>query len=311
MGGPPSAGVAPQVVIPSDGDPGTAASVSQPPQQLANHIAYLMKILQCSLSTTSSTLPQLRFVDSAGNGRFLIDHNGLPTGGRVSVVSEPWLLAPGASGSAWSTVLGTAAALTGQSPSASYNARFIQVTPSSTSGVSNYGLATTSALILANTAGMSLSAEWEFGLNAAGAGTTSNTSWFMGFDSGTDPLGADSNCVGFYKKFNSANLQILTGNGSSPIFWTTTTPPTAGAFPTDRYRIEIQGSGSPYAAYQARFYVNETLIQTVTSASLPAAAALRFMFGSANEGGAPSGSPLGFMGPPIIAWNRYTSGPNF
>lgn len=262
--------------------------------------------------SVSSNLPQLRFLDAAGNGRHVIDHNGLPTGGRITPMVEVWGVTPGGAGSPWSTNFGTAAAVASQNPTTSYNSRFQQLTPSSTSGIANYALIYSAPLVICNTSGMTLVAEFEFGLNAAGAGITSNTSWFLGFDTGTDPINADTQLIGLYKSYNQANWQTLAANGGihNSTVTSPATPPTAGVFPTDRFRVEIQGSGSPYGAYQAKFWINEVLVGTVAAGLLPGAQAMRFMFGCCNEGGAPSGSPLGFMSPITIMWNRFTSGPN-
>jgi hypothetical protein len=307
----PAPNVVPVISIPSDGDAANAASISPAPQQLANHIAYLMQqaVWNATYPATSTNLPQMRFKDAAGNGRSVVDHNGFAGLGRVSRLDENWLSAPGAATSTWVATLGTAAAIAAQSPTASYNARYLQFTPSTTSGAANYSLATSVPMIMPNIAGLSLVLEFEIGLNAAAAGTSSNTSWWLGLSSGVDPYN-DVSLITLYKKYNVANYQQMSGAGAISAVGALTVPtaPVAGNVPTDRIRFEIQGSGSPYGAYQARVWINEVLVSTYAAVALPAVAQ-RLTFGCANEGGVPSGSPLGFLGPIYMTWNRFTSGP--
>jgi hypothetical protein len=261
----------------------------------------------------SAYTPLAQWQDGGANGRWLIDHNGFPTGGRICKIEENWLAAPTQTGSVWGAVLGTGAAIAVQAPVASFNASFLKLTPSTTAGATNYCLFDTTPLVIANTPGMSMVVEFEVGLNAAAAGVASNTSWFFGVDAGVDPGGADVNLVGLLKRHNNANWQFLSGAGGLQAITAATvaTPPTAGTSPTDRIRIELHGSASPLGVYQARFFVNEVLIGTVVAANLPGATAMRIVMGSFNEGGAPSGAPFGYVGPLVAVWNRFTSGPAF
>lgn len=313
MATPPTANQVPQYSVPVDGEAGSAGSLSSMEQQSANHLAWLMQqaVWNATFPTSSSNLPQMRFKDAAGNGRSTVDHNGYVGLGRVSEFRDGWLFAPGAAASSWTATLGTAAAIAAQSPVATYNARFLQFTPSTTSGAANYALATSVPLFVPNVAGLSLVLEFEFGLNAAAAGLTSNTSWFIGVASGVDPVN-DSNLITLKKVNNVANYQTCSASGGIQNISAMAVPtaPTAGVIPTDRIRVEIQGSGSPYAAYQTRFWINEVLVATSVAANLPGAVVQRLTFGCANEGGVPSGSPLGFLGPVQVMWNRFTSGPN-
>lgn len=308
----PAPGHAQQVSIPAGTDAISIESISQWAKVNADYLSYVLKILQISLPTTSSNIPQLRMLDAAGNGRAVVDHNGFPGLGRISQLSDAWGIGPGATGSQWSTVGGTGSSVAVQSPlAASYNAPFLKFTPSSTSGAANYCLINSIPIVIANTAGMSLVLEFEFGLNAAGAGTTSNTSWFIGLASGTDPIN-DSNLITLKKVYNVANYQVCSASGGLQNISALGTPtaPTAGVFPTDRFRIEIQGSASAYGAYQAKFWINEVFVASIVAANLPGAIAQRLTFGCTNEGGAPAGSPLGYMGPVFCTWNRFASGPN-
>ena len=305
----PAPGAIPIISIPAGTDVRTIESISQALKESVDYIAYIQTILRLGIPSTATTVPQLRVVDASGNTRYIVDHNGFPTAYGLQQFSDQWLVSPGSNANVWTTVLGTAAAIATQNPSASYNARYLLITPSSTSGVANYALAYSSMLFLCNTSAMSLVLEFDIGLNTAAAGTTSNTSWFVGFDNGFDPLGSDLSLVGLRKKYNAVNYDLLSGNGSlvGSAATSPATPPTVGTVPVDRVRIEIQGATSAYGAYQARFLVNNVAVGTVAAANMPGATAMRFVFGCANEGGAPSGSPLGYLGPVNIMWNRVGS----
>jgi hypothetical protein len=264
------------------------------------------------LLAKSDTTPLLAAMNNGGKIRTLIDRNGYLTGFGVTQVVEPWLLAPGASGSPWTTALSTGAAMAVQDPNANYNTPYLLITPSSSAGATNYSLATTRRLFMANAAMNSVVLEFELGLNAAGIGTTSNTSFFVGFDNGVDPLGADAHFAYVYKKNGSANYAVAAvGGGLVGINATSPpTPPSANpnSIPVDRFKFEIQGSASPLGSYQTLLWINDNPVSTVTTA-LPGVAAMRMIFGSANEGGAPSGGPLAYLGPVRLSYNYLLTPP--
>jgi hypothetical protein len=260
------------------------------------------------LLAKSDTTPLLAAMNNGGKIRTLIDRNGYLTGFGVTQVVEPWLLAPGASGSPWTTALSTGAAMAVQDPTANYNTPYLLITPSSSSGATNYSLATTRRLFMANAAMNSVVLEFELGLNAAAAGTTSNTSFFVGFDNGTDPLGADVQLAWVRKKAGNVNYFVEANDGGIISSTTTnTTPSISASYPVDRFKLEIQGSSSPTGAYTLFLWMNEVLISTITT-RLPTAA-LRMIFGSANDGGAPSGSPLAYLGPVRLSYNYLLTPP--
>lgn len=310
---PPTPNVVPVITIPSDGDAASAASVAPAPQQLVNHVAYLMQqaVWNATYPTAAGILPQMRFKDAAGNGRYLIDHNGLPTGGRIRVHREFWetpVAAPTSgqiSGSNYTVALAAGSVLTVMDPTATFNSRFIRLTPATASGNETYLYGP--SLCISNTSFMSLVMEFEVGMNAALAGVASNASLFCGLSTSTDPYAGAfiNNGVALYKKFNVANwfMQGTTTNSTS-------TAPTVGANPVDRVRIEIQGSASPGGIYQATFYINEVLIGTLPAVSMPGAVLLRPSLAIINDGGAAAGSPLGYVGPVTVCWNSFASGPN-
>jgi hypothetical protein len=255
---------------------------------------------------TNAILPLASWLNGAGNGRWLVDHNGFPMGGRISEVSEEWDFSAGAlgagaiAGTRWTTALAAGSAVSLQSPTANYNARFAQFTPSSTGSLQT--LLYSYPFFLANTPAMSLRLDMEFGISVGGAAT--NVSWYWGFGAGTNPL-ADNSILAFYKDNVGTNYSVITGTGIARTLSLTSIAPTLGVYPTDRFTIEIQGSASPLGAYQAFFYINDAYV--FNTSSLPGATAMRFMFGSSNDGGAPSGSPVGSLGKVKMCWNRYAT----
>jgi hypothetical protein len=255
---------------------------------LSDFVSYLDSWWNAPL--VSSTLPQLRFKDAAGNGRWVIDHNGLPTGGAVSQFTEGWatIVTLGSPPLGW---FGPAS-LSPQNPTANYNARFVELDAGEAAGITS--AVWTAPLIWPTTPGMSLVLEFDFGLNSVATAGTSNATWYMGLTPGTAM--PDGPCM-FIKQSNST---IFTG---------TTTVPTAGNFPTDRYRIEIQGSASPYGAYQALFWINEVLVRTLTSESLSYGAGPWRIWIGCLTGSGLTGA-IGYLGPVKLTWNRFTSGPN-
>jgi hypothetical protein len=261
------------------------------------------------LGPLGSTLPLLAMLNEAGAIRYVFDHTGYPIGGSISRFDENWLgPAVGATGSQWATTLGAGASIAHGSPSASYNSRYVTITPSTSGGATLYSLMSTALMVIANAAGMSLEIVFDVGLNAAAAGTASNSSWFFGLDAGLDPGGADVQLVGLYKKYNGAAWKFLSGAGGLQAIGSSSpsTNPTSGTVPVDRIKIELHGSGSPLGAYQALFYVNEAAIGSVVAANLPTVA-VRLLMGSFNEGGVPAGGPIGYVGPITAIWNRLAA----
>jgi hypothetical protein len=262
--------------------------------------------------------PQARWVDLNGNTRFQFDHNGYPMMMGINQVVEPWVFTPAASGSIWSQTLSTGAAQAVQSPSANYNTRYLLITPSTGATSTSYSLGFSPALFFANAAMNSVVLEFEFGVNAAGAGSSSNTSFFVGFDAGTTPMGGDNQIAMMYKPYLSPNYAVAIGNGGSGFVQAGSSPATVpssnpNSIPVDRFKIELSGSASPTAAYQFQMWINENPVMApaLTSALLPSTAALRLIYGSANEGGAPTGSPLAYLGPVRLTWNYMLSPPSF
>lgn len=257
-------------------------------------------------SFRSGHTPQAVWSDALGHARFAIDRNGHPVGARPGSHLELWqtpVAAPTTgqiAGSNWMLHLDTGSVLTVEDPTTSYNSRFVQLAPSSTSGLSTYLYGPT--LCIANTSFMSLVMEFEVGMNAALAGTASNVSMFCGLATTTDPFagGFPNNAVALYKTYNVADwyMQGTTTN-------LTSAAPSSGSAPVDRVKIEVQGSASAGGVYQAIFQINGNIIGTLPAAVMPGAVALRPALSLFNEGGAPSGSPLAFVGSIRCYWNIY------
>lgn len=255
--------------------------------------------------------PQSLYKDSAGNIRGVVDHNGYLTGFGVRQIIEGWTFAPASSPSLWATTVGAGASAVVQDPNVNYNAPFLQIVPATAGGITSYGLVTTNRLLIANASLQSVVLEFEMGLNAAAAGVASNTSWIAGFNPGTDPFGADRSFIYLYKPYNATAYRLNTNTGSVTSSATTGTAPSSNpnGVPVDRFKLEIQGTSSPVGAYQVQLWINESLVTTVVSANLPGAVTERMIFGSANEGGAPSGSPAMTIGPVRLTWNYLLAPP--
>jgi hypothetical protein len=267
-------------------------------------------LLELLGTTNNATVtPLFAALNGSGKIRTLIDRNGFLQGFGVYQFFEPWLIAPGAATAIWSQSLSAGAAQSAQNPNANYNTRYIQITPSSGALASSISVLSTPLLFMPNNASLSVALEFEIGFNAAALGTTSNVSFVAGFDNGNDPVNADTQFAYLKKQNNNANWIISTNDGGVQLSNIESTPPTTNPnnIPIDRVKMEIQGSSSPFGSYQMSTWVNEVLLETRTT-RLPTAAQ-RVIFGSGNEGGAPSGSPLAYLGPVRCSYNYMLTPP--
>lgn len=307
-------GHAPVLSVPAGTDFLSIESISQWAHLSADYFAVYGKLLNGTLPTAGGSAPQLKLLDAAGNARFAFDSNGYPVGAREGQHIERWqtplatLINGQISGSNWTCQLGTASAVAVEDPTTAYNNKFLQISPSSSSGGETYLYGPT--LCIANTSFMSLVMEFEVGMNAALAGTSSKATLFVGLSSRSDPFSGgtwDPSCVALMKPFGNANWNTATGAGGLVNITPTAAAPSSGAVPLDRVKIEIQGSATAAGAYQALFRVNGSLIATIAAAALPGATTLRPSISLASEGGAPVGSPLAYVGPIRCYWNVYAN----
>lgn len=304
-----AAGHAPVLSIPAGTDALSIESITQWAKVNADYLAAYAKLLNATLPVTSSALPQIRLLDAAGNGKWLFDRNGYPTGGRVSLFREEWCANPGSGASLWSNAGGAGGSALCANPNANYGARYLQLTPSSGGGGSVYD-ASGPKLFMSNSSWLTAVMEFELGLNTAAIGIASNVDFYAGFGTQGD-ASTDTNQIAIAKFHNTANYYLVTSSGGGlPQTQDTGVAPTANpnSIPIDRIKFEIYGSASPVAAYTVKLYINEVLVKTTNPSN--AAAALLPVFASANIGGAPVGSPVAYMGPVSICWNRFLSGPN-
>jgi hypothetical protein len=305
----PGPGVNPIGVLPADTDGATWANLYQAIKVCLDFLAYVFAYVVSAnrlwAAPSTGLTPQVQFKDAAGNVRWVIDHNGYPTGSGMSQFREEWFANPGANNSLWSNSGGAGGSILSTNPTANYGARFVILTPATAASGVYAGIG--SKLFMSNSTWLTAVVEFELGFNAAAAGITSNTSWYAGLGTQADPS-TDTCQIAILKRYNNANFYLLTssGGGIATLTATSTPPSASGANPIDRVRLEIYGSGSVEGAYKVKLYVNEVLIATVAAANV--SAAMLPIFGVYNEGGGPSGSPLGYMGPPRVTWNRYLSG---
>lgn len=309
-GAAPGSGVAPVLSLPSDGDVNSAASVAQAFKECADYIAYIQS--KISLGTPPvGDAPQARFYDTAGNLRSLIDHNGFPMG-RRSEFREEWIhnigtvsatATPVVAMQRWSTTFtGTPGTLTMTAPTSFYPAN--AATLISAGGVAG-GLFLYTAAPLIHTGNTFLSTviEWEAGQASNIVADLNSEKIWMGLtDTPASPSTSNNYCW-FSCAAGQSNWQCATANAGTPTTVDSGVANAAFTVPGQRFRIELHGTASPYAG-KARFFVNETLVQT-SSTNLPASSALSFVVGCS---GAASSNLLTLrVGPVLATWPRQLS----
>lgn len=308
-GAAPGSGVAPILSLPADGDPDNAATFAQAFKECADYIAYIQSKISLGTPPVGDT-PQARFYDTAGNLRWLVDHNGFPMG-RRSEVREEWIHNIGTVAATatpivpmqrWSTTFtGAGGALTLTAPSSSYPANAPTII--TTGGACGIFLYTAAPLIHTGNTFLSTVVEWEAGSPTnVSSGTHSETIWMGLTDNPAAPASSNNYCW-FSCTNGQVNWQCANANGGAVTTVDSTVSESVFTSPGQRMRIELHGSASPYAG-KARFFINEALVQT-SATNLPASAALSFMVGSS---GAASSVPVTLrIGPVLATWPRQLS----
>ncbi len=251
--------------------------------------------------STSDNAPQTLWTDADGNNRYLIDHNGYPMG-RATIFDEPWggFIDEAATidvlGGRWHFVSSGSSGggtMINQDPVSSYPSAFMQL--SNDGSISSVARMHTEPIVyFLNTGNFSLVLEWEAALTNIGA---NDTLIYMGLSDA-----AGSIAIAFRKSSAETNWRAYAFDGSTTTNQDTTVVPTAGVYPTQRFRLELHGSASPYAGMKARFFINETLTNTLTSALASGAYTLFFN----NTASGATQNDL-CVGPIRAVWNRYGS----
>ncbi len=128
----------------------------------------------------------------------------------------------------------------------------------------------------------------------------SNVNFYLGF--GDDPtLGANAGpgelTYALFDTVGGGNWKARSANGGGP---TATDTGVAIAATSHRFRVEIHGSGSPFGAATARFFIDEQIVATHTT-NVPLGR-MHVVFGMVN--GTNSARTL-FVGQVGLAFNRY------
>lgn len=268
---------------------------------------------------TSAFTPQAQWKDSAGNVRYLIDHNGYPAGRRTEF-REGWFggafnyatagIVPGLP--LWQVYAANAPTGFSTGPifgGISYPSSMAQIDPAQ-ANAGKLAISTGAGLVLQTYSAFIM--EWEAALNTVGA---NNQTFFVGIGAeatGSDPMVATS-ALAFRKTSAQTNWQAYTGSGTAQTSTDTGVAPVANTL--QRFRIAYYGSATPIGIAQgsavALFWINEALVAAVT-ATLPTAGGtaardeLCFGLGALNTAGLGAAQPM-VVSPLYATWNRALS----
>lgn len=263
--------------------------VTQIPAEDMNDIQdfdVLVKTL-LGIPTTTPTIvsdaPQLLLKDAAGNVRGLYDHNGYPMGRRSELRIE------------WNQSSdGRLVGYTANAPTAAYPSAFGSfVGPTS---VLDAGGKTAQAMTHFGSNFLSVVLEAEIAYSAL---TAAHTTVTWGF---SDNLGINSstNAIWFQCALGGNWNGFVTGHTALDLG----VPPVSGSVPSQRLRLEVHGTASPYAG-KVRFFINGVLRGEIAGA-IPSAALLQTMAVSGISPG-PTVATTGYVGPVFATWNRQLS----
>jgi hypothetical protein len=250
---------------------------------------------EATVGTAATHTPLAQFFDAFGNRRVLLDHLGMPAG-QLSELDENWLLVGAPTGWTWTNPSN----LAGVAPNANINHRSLLsavINGASTSAAhTNYV-----AYFDANTA---IAADWLVRPGGIVASDASNTFHDYGFQLGS--AGSDNDFYYFRHKADNANWRALRVVNGVPIDNLDT-----GIAVTNntnyRMRLELIGSNLYSGGggnHIARFFINGTLVQTITNTT-PAADTLKFLFQCAN---AQATTTTWAMGALKMRWNHFATG---
>ena len=143
----------------------------------------------------------------------------------------------------------------------------------------------------------SLAFEFEFAMGSQ----VTNTRYKLGIGNGTD--GTTETIYARFRSTDGGNwiCEVAAPGGTSVA--TSVAAATAQSAPTQRFRIELHGSATPYGAC-ARFFINEKLVAVITT-SLPTNI-LRPQFSVENTN-VVAGNALAYLGSVYATWNRWSN----
>jgi hypothetical protein len=188
--------------------------------------------------------------------------------------------------------------ITISNPTSAYPAPFVVVASPNTN---SQFIVVSSASPIVHTGANFISAvlEWEMGISALTGGTSANAA--VGLTDQQNAVGIGSAArIGYFQSQSATNWVAQTLNTSGN-FANTGMAITTASTPNTRFRIEIQGSGSPYGTATAFYFVNEQL--SAVTANVPNNAALYLQILAA--AGNPSAGAYNFVvGPMRFVCNR-------
>lgn len=242
-----------------------------------------------TLPTTASDAPQYIYQDSAGNARSLVDHNGYPMGRRNEWRQEWNTLTDGRMTVAPDSVIN--GDVTYPSLIAKKNGGTTNLTPyaARSNMLAHFGFT-----------GISFVLETEIAVSTLAA---TNTWIFVGLSSDANVVSATNN-IGFMYQLSGNWRAYSTSGGVGGLSTDLGVAPAVGTVPTQRLRLEVHGSASPYGS-KARFFVNDVRVGEF-ALTIPSAA-MGLWAGSTITGGASSGATDTYIGSTLAAWNRALS----
>lgn len=282
---------------------GTGGSASTVP-------AAQLKIAPAVLSTT----PLALFANSAGNTRYMIDHNGFPDG-RISTFKEDWNIVQGSSSTSanplsnypmWmTTISGAGASFAGAGTMSSvYGGHVVDIRHGSTTNGAKVFVATTNKMMDPTCTFASWVLEFDAAFDAVGANSVTA---YLGLSSAQDPTAATSGFMWFTKRSTDTNWQAQCGTttpGGTVTTSDTGVAATASGSGLQRFRLEYHGSTTPFGAATVLFSVNDSSPISITS-NVPTAQ-MNIAFGTTLT--ATAGTSLDFfLGSVNFVWNRFAN----
>ena len=257
--------------------------------------------------STTTDVPQVTYVDAAGNLREFVDHNGYALG-PVSELREEWsgitasTSGPVANNPRWTASI-SAGNIATSNPTATYPAPFLTFTSTSSTGV-NY-LTSTQGPIHSGFNGLAAVFAVDVGMAAAPVGT--NTGFQLGLMM-TGPTYIPHSAI-FQVKQGVTNWTVIVGDGAaSSISHDTGIAVTyASGQPSIRLKIELYGSATPYGLTgptrgYAKFWINGALGWATPLADITGAV-LYPTFEVISD--ASNMQPAMYVGPLRMKWNRF------
>jgi hypothetical protein len=204
--------------------------------------------------------PRLVTRDANGNARFIIDHNGLPTGAQRSELRQDWFglvsCGPGVASfnmnAEWVAVTSANAQIVSTpgaaDPGHAIAANGLLINPGT--GAGNFAEIGNPICLIRAVPGFVMVLEWIFKVR----GQADNVSWYAGWNdanAGVDPTDTTGNPVlaRVIKRSADTNWQLqIASAGAASYFDSGVAPGATSTPPYQRFRLEYHGSSTPFGA---------------------------------------------------------------